>query len=269
MKRSGIPGCWLAVLCLAPLPAWSQDTQDNTQGNPGSLPDEARSLDSLPAFPTLDSSGHLLQPRSRTDEEMRNRDGVSASDPGYQSLSAGRKAKEAGNLEEAATHFQDALLRAVPGSNVYGSAREELDFRLPLRRVENLIANEQWQEVDESLGRLLERHDSDQNKSLYLLRLISQLQERVPDDASERNAGRDGRAVMENVERTLERFRVEKGRYPNGYAELNEVLPADQDPLSQYDIVEYVTEGRAYGLTLRNKEDPDNVIKVQRTGLLQ
>ena len=39
--------------------------------------------------------------------------------------------------------------------------------------------------------------------------------------------------------------------------------------LGENDIVHYVGGGRAYGLTLRSKTNPDNLLSIQRTGLVQ
>lgn len=261
-RGAALTGLCILSICLA---AGARAQEGSGQAEDGASP----GLQTLEPAQDLRPLSQEPQPVGAADPEPA-RDGPSASDPGFDSLSAGRKAREAGDLEQASTHFQDALIRAVPGGPVQRAAQEELSYRLPLARVEALIADEQWRAVDESLGRLLERHESDDAKSVYLLRLIGQLQERAPDDAGdrERRSG-NGREVMQNVEAHLERFLAKNGRYPSGYDELNKVLPPDQAPLSEYDIVDYVTRGRAYGLTLRSKEDPDNVIQVQKTGLMQ
>lgn len=227
---------WVASLCLGPAPAaWSQDQSVNPH---------------------------------RPLHQARNQDGISASQPGFEALSEGQRAKEERDPERAAMRFEEALIAAEPGSAVYWSALEALNFNLPLMQVEGLIANERWREVEELLGRLIERYESDENKSEYLLRLITQLQERVPDQAGRQGKPGSGREVMDRVEQILERYREEKGRYPRGYKELNEILPADQAPLQDYDIVNYVMQGRAYGLTLRSKADPESMLTVQKSGLM-
>lgn len=255
----------MSLVMASPLTR-AQDEETGTGGGSATGEELQSAEESLPQLPVLGPSGEVVFPAGPS---SGNGNTTSRSDPGYDALSRGRKAREAGELEQAASHFQDAMIRAVPGSAVYREAEEELNFRLPLTRVERLIANQEWREVDESLGRLLTRHEGDDHKSLYLLRLISQLQERVPDDLEAGDGRPPGRAVTESIEQTLERFRADTGRYPRGYDELNEVLPADQDPLLEYDIVDYVNRGDAYGLTLRNKDDPENVIQVQKTGLMR
>lgn len=257
------------VMLLGPSGAWPQSNAESRSNSDPAAQAPVR-LDSLPALPTLGPSADVPRPPGQeAPGQAVRREGISASDPGSKALSRGREAREAGNLEAAAGHFQDALIRATPGSEVYWSARDELNFHLPLKRVEGLIASEDWPEVEETLRGLMDRYESDERKSLYLLRLISQLQERVPDDVRDRRGQEGGRTVMKNVERTLEQFHAQRGRYPRGYRELNQVLPPDREPLSEYDIVDYVNRGGAYGLTLRNKENPENVIRVQKTGLVQ
>jgi hypothetical protein len=195
-------------------------------------------------------------------------EGVSASEPGYQALAAGLKAKEAGDLEKAEVYLREALDSAGTDGDVYWVALEELSFRLPLARAEDMIANEEWKELEALLETLVEENRSDDQKSLYLFKLIAQLREHVPAPGIPLS-GENSRETLDHVEEALQRFLAENGHYPQNYEELNEILPADQFPLLDYDIVNYVSQGRAYGLTLRSKADPDNVLVVEKTGLLE
>jgi hypothetical protein len=186
-----------------------------------------------------------------------------------EALAAGRRAKEEGDLSRAQVHFQKALAAAERGGEVYEAALEELTYHLPLIRVERQVNLGQWQRAEQSLLDLAERHKADEQKSRHLVEMITAL--RVQASTRSRAAARERASakVVEQVELILERFLAEHERYPDGYRELNEVLPANRYPLVDYDIVHYVGGGRSYGLTLRSKSSPHNTVSVQKTGLVR
>jgi tetratricopeptide (TPR) repeat protein len=196
-------------------------------------------------------------------------DDPSGSSPAVKALSAGRRAKGEGKLADAEARFQKALAAAERDSPAFDAALEELTYQLPLMRVERYVTAGQWPEAERQLQDLLERHQSDEEKSRHLVHLIAEVRKRTPVEAGVHTQPGGGRRAIRQVQRTLERFFEEKGRYPNGYRELNELLPAGRFPLSEYDIVHYVSRGGAYGLTLRSKSDPENLLSVQKTGLVQ
>lgn len=194
---------------------------------------------------------------------------ASGARPAVEALAAGRRAKGERNLSRAELYFQEALTEAERGGEVYETALEELTYHLPLMRVERYVLSGQWRSAEQSLRDLLEHHQSDEEKSKHLAGLIAKVRDRSPAQGSVYTQRDAGRTTVEHVERRLDRFLAEHGRYPRGYDELNEILPAGRYPLEDYDIVHYVGRGRAYGLTLRSRSDPDNLLSVQRTGLVQ
>lgn len=194
---------------------------------------------------------------------------LSGAPPAVEALSAGRRAKGERNLARAEVHFTEALTSAERGGEVYETALEELTYHLPLMRVERYVLEGQWRSAEQSLRDLLDQHQADEEKSRHLVGLIARLRDRSPAEGGVYPQRDAGRTTVERVERTLDRFLAEHGRYPRGYDELNEILPAGRYPLEDYDIVHYVGRGRGYGLTLRSKADPDNLLSVQKTGLVQ
>lgn len=202
------------------------------------------------------------------DEKSSPLDGISSSEPGYGALVRALNAKEDGNLDKAEVYLREAMDSADSDGQVYWLALEELSFRLPLERAQNMIANEEWQELEALLKTLVAENQSDEQKSMYLLKLIAQLQDHVSAPGISRSGG-NGRETIGHIESALQRFLAEYGHYPRDYEELNELLPADQFPLSGYDIVHYVSRDQAYGLTLRSKSNPENVLTVEKTGLLK
>ena len=184
-------------------------------------------------------------------------------------LSAGRVQKGQGNLIQAETQFQKALDNAPRGSDIYKAALEELTYELPLMRVQRYVLAGEKSKAGALLQELLQEHKSDKKKSRHLVELIARLRKGALVQGGVYNQPGGGRRAIDGVERTLQRYFAKNGHYPRGYAELNRILPADRYPLNRYDIVHYVASGHAYGLTLRSKSDPENVLTVQNTGLVQ
>lgn len=244
--------------------AWSQDqaSEQSTTGGTDQALEQVQDQVGEQAYAEPDAD--------KVDDLASKLNDISPSDPGYEAYQKGVKAKEDGKVEEAEVYFQEAMDASGTDNDIYWAALEEVSFRLPLLRAKDMIAKEDWQDLEELLEALLEENRSDKEKTVYLLRLISQLRDIVPDGTAGQKSGtEDGRETMGQVERVLQRFHAENGRFPRGYDELNRVLPADEYPLENYDIVDYVSRNGFYGLTLRSKSDPDNLITVENTGLLK
>lgn len=206
---------------------------------------------------------------AQDDEQYGAQDEAAASQPAVEALAAGRRAKGERNLALAETHFQQALAEAGHGSEIYNAALEEMTYHLPLMRVERYVLTGQWSSAEQSLQDLLEMHQSDEEKSRHLVGLIARVRDQSPDQGGVYASPGAGRAAIEQVEGRLERFLEDNGRYPESYDELNRILPAGRYPLEDYDIVHYAGSGRAYGITLRSKANPDNLHVIQKTGLLR
>ena len=188
---------------------------------------------------------------------------------GAAALSRGRREKGEGHLALAEAQFQKALASARRGSEVYEAALEELSYQLPLMRVQRYLLAGERRKAGRLLEELLQEHKTDEKKSRHLVELIARLRKSGGTQGDVYPQPGSGHRTITAVEQTLNRFYKEHGRYPRDYDELNQVLPPDRFPLSDYDIVHYVENGHAYGLTLRSKSEPDNILSVQDTGLVQ
>lgn len=192
-----------------------------------------------------------------------------SSEASMEALVAGLLAMRHQNLELAETLLERALATEPGSAGVHDTARDGLTYHLPLRRVERYVAAKQWGRAEQLLRDLQERHRDDEAKSGHLRQLMAKLRDGTLTPEDTKPDSFDGRRVVQEIEETLDRFLAENGRYPGGYEELNEILPADQYPLLQYDIVHYVGRGRAYDLRLRSRANPNRLLTVQRTGLVQ
>lgn len=199
-------------------------------------------------------------------QEGRQRDFSSATQSAYEALSAGRQAKNDGDLAEAEEEFKEVLKLSQRDSEQYRAAVEELTFHLPFLRAEGYVSTQQWQKAERLLENLLQAHQDDVEKTEELAQLIAVLRETA---RSQTETRRPGREVIRYVERKLDGYRQEKGRYPRNYEELDALLAAEESPLDDYEVAHYVAAGDAYGLTLRGKANSENVLTVQRTGTVE
>jgi len=186
-----------------------------------------------------------------------------AAQPAYEALSAGRQAMSQGELERAEEELEKVLDFSQRGSKQYQAAVEALTFELPFLRAEGFVDTGEWLKAERLLEDLLRRSQNDVKKTERLAQLIAVLRENARAATAAR---RPGRAALGYVEEKLDQFRGETGRYPADYEELEALLEADGSPLEDYEIVDYVARGGAYGVTLRGKSNPDHVLTVQRTG---
>lgn len=213
-------------------------------------------------------AGHRRDRKERQPSVAPGSGGASASRAAA-ALSAGRLQKGEGHLIQAEIQFQKALDNAPRGSDVYKAALGELTYQLPLMRVQRYVLAGEKNKAGALLQQLLQEHKTDKKKSRHLVELIARLRKGDLVQGGVYDQPGRGRRAIDGVERTLRRYFAENGHYPRGYEELNRILPPDRYPLSGYDIVRYVASGHAYGLTLRSKTDPGNVLTVQNTGLVQ
>lgn len=199
-------------------------------------------------------------------EGRQQQDFSSATQPAYEALSAGRQAKNDGDLAEAEEEFKKVLKLSQRDSEQYQAAVEELTFHLPFLRAEGYVSTEQWQKAEHLLENLLQAHQDDIQKTEELAQLIAVLRESARSKTEPR---RPGREAIRYVEQKLDGFRQEQGRYPRNYEELDALLAAEESPLDDYEVAHYVAAGDGYGLTLRGKADSENVLTVQRTGAVK
>ena len=181
----------------------------------------------------------------------------------------GARSKEAGDLKQAERYFREALRYAPANSQLREEVREELEYRLPLSRVQRLVFTGHRAGAERALRELLERYRDHPTRHAELQRILANLQ--VLDQSAAKKAGpsTDGRYVLRQVDAALKAFRQRHDRYPSGYRELNELLPADRVPLDHFDIIHYSSAGGGFTLVLRSKTDRSNTLTLQKTGLLR
>jgi len=183
-------------------------------------------------------------------------------------LAEGRDAKRRGDLLAAVRAYQVAFLYAADGSYIRTEARDELDFHLPLMRVQQVLVLGDRAEAITIVRRLRDFHAGNPERYQMLGGILANL-ERTDFNPKAAPAEPDARSTINEVGKVLEQFRAEHNRYPRGYQELNSVLPAGKAPLTDFEIARYAPVGSGFSLEIRSKKNPLRTYELNRTGLLR
>jgi len=183
-------------------------------------------------------------------------------------LAEGREAKRRGDLLAAIRAYQVAFLYAADGSYIRTEARDELDFHLPLMRVQQVLVLGDRAEAITIVQRLRDFHAGNPERYQMLGGILANL-ERADFNPKAAPAEPDARSTIIEIGKVLEQFRAEHDRYPRGYQELNSILPAGQAPLTDFEIARYAPVGSGFSLEIRSKKNPLQTYELNRTGLLR
>lgn len=182
---------------------------------------------------------------------------------------AGVENKRRGNLTQAERNFSEALRYAPTNSELRRRALDELEYELPLLKVQRLVFAGHREAAELELERLLEVHSEHAQRRPQLEQILANLDQLTRDQAPQSRQSEDGQYVMAQVRSRLADFHAKNARYPAGYRELNRLLPADQPPLTHFDIINYSVARGGFTLILRSKTDEQNTLTIQKTGLLR
>ncbi|MDH3378338.1 MAG: hypothetical protein OEQ39_15465 [Gammaproteobacteria bacterium] len=169
-------------------------------------------------------------------------------------------------LVDAAAVLERAYQRATGQIAMQDTIRRELDFNIPLLEAEQRFNRGdvagakhvlQW-----TRGRNRDNPDRQRILENLLIRISS-----IPTQAAAEPTNRD--EVVAQIRDEMRRFRDQYKRYPNGYRELNSLLAPDRPPLTHFDVTYYGLTNGGYVIEIRSKSNPDNLISIQRTGLLE
>jgi hypothetical protein len=120
-------------------------------------------------------------------------------------------------------------------------------------------------EAEKILSELAEKFSADQRRSAEISALQSALaQSRLLASARQDNEEEVTRAVRERLSRYYDQYDA----FPV-YSVLNKLLPPGDRALQNYEIVYYKAVPNAYRLVLRNLHNPDNLIRIDATGLIK
>lgn len=147
----------------------------------------------------------------------------------------------------------------------FSELSNELEYEMPVLRAKELLVLGKPDEAEKILSELAEKFTDDQRRSAEITALQSALaQSRLLASARQDNEEEVTRAVRERLSRYYDQYDA----FPV-YSALNKLLPPGDSALQNYEIVYYKAVPNAYRLVLRNLHNPDNLIRIEATGLIK
>jgi hypothetical protein len=181
-------------------------------------------------------------------------------------LEQAAKLKREHRLVAAAAVLERAYKRATGQAAMQDAIRTELDFTIPLLEAEQRFNRGDLAGAKHVLQWARARNRDNLDRQRTLLNLLTRLNSLPPQTTAETvNADE----VLAQIRGEMRRFRDQNKRYPSGYHELNSLFMPDRPPLTHFDITHYQLANGGYVIEIRSKSDPDNIISIQRTGLLE
>ena len=147
----------------------------------------------------------------------------------------------------------------------FSELSNELEYDMPVLQAKELLVLGKPDEAEKILSELAVKFIADQRRSAEITALQGALaQSRLLASARQDNEDEVTRAVRER----LSRYYNEHDAFPV-YSVLNKLLPPGDRVLQNYEIVYYKAVPNAYRLVLRNLHNPDNLIRIEATGLIK
>ena len=147
----------------------------------------------------------------------------------------------------------------------FSELSNELEYEMPVLQAKELLVLGKPGEAEKILSELAKKFTGDQRRSAEITALQSALaQSRLLASARQDNEEEVTRAVRERLSRYYDQYDA----FPV-YSVLNKLLPPGDSALQNYEIVYYKAVPNAYRLVLRNLHNPDNLIRIEATGLIK
>ncbi len=181
-------------------------------------------------------------------------------------LEQAAKLKREHQLVSAAAVLERAYQRATGQAAMQDAIRTELDFNIPLLEAEQRFNRGDLAGAKHVLQWARARNRDNPDRQRTLVNLLTRISRIPPQAAAETT---NAEQVVAQIRGEMQRFRDQNTRYPRGYHELNSLLVPDRPPLTHFDIIYYALANGGYVIEIRSKSDPDNLISIQRTGLLE
>lgn len=187
----------------------------------------------------------------------------------YKAMEMARSYKVQGELAKAENMFRIALHSAPEQSNVHREAQDELDYYLPLVRIQRLLWDGKVQTAERELFALQQTVEDQPVRRQEINRIMRGLQSTAATDTQRPgDATVDEKFVMREIRTALDSYYRQNNRYPASRSSLLDVLALDRPPLDSFEIERYSSNGAGYLLILRSK-GTSQTITLQHTGLLQ
>ena len=187
----------------------------------------------------------------------------------YKAMEMARSYKVQGELAKAENMFRIALQSAPEESNVRKEAQDELDYYLPLVRIQRLLWDGKDQAAERELFALQQTVEDQPVRRREINRIMLGLQSTATDTRRPGDAAVDEKFVMREIRTALDSYYRQNKLYPASRSSLLGVLAFDRPPLDSFEIDRYSSNGAGYLLILRSTKGTSQTITLQHTGLLE
>lgn len=177
--------------------------------------------------------------------------------------------KVEGDLLNAEKMFTIVIENAPVDSNLRYEASEELNYNIPLMRIQRLLWDGKTALAERELLALQQKFEDQPVRRQQIGRIINGLRNSNSPSETVEPGSASERLIMRQVKALMHGFYVDNQRYPTSKADLLEVLPEGQPPLTQFEVKGYSTNGAGYLLVLRNRSNEGHILTIQNTGLMQ
>ena len=186
----------------------------------------------------------------------------------HEAFDSAKAYKNQGDLVRAEKMYEQVLLNSPADTNVYREATNEINYYLPLLKIQRLLLEGKTATAEGELLKLQQKFEAQPLRRQEIGRILGGLKSNQ-DGGAATEEKIDERLLLVRVKRALNDFYSANDRYPPNAETLAAVLALNQPPLSAFDLRRYSTDGSGYLLILRSKKDPSHILTLQNTGLMQ
>ena len=180
-------------------------------------------------------------------------------------LQASREYQQNGYFGLSKIVLQHGIALAKASGSEFVELSTELEYAMPLLQAKELMVMGKPEEAEVILQGLAEKFSTDQRRVDEITALLGALSQSRLLAASKLNNERD---VTRDVRKRINEYYRKNGVFPN-FSEMNKILPPGDAVLQNYEIVYFKAVPNAYRLVLRNVYNPQNMLKIEATGLLK
>lgn len=187
----------------------------------------------------------------------------------HKAMEIGRSYKSQGDLQRAEHMFRLVMKNSPEQSNIHLEAKDELEYYIPLMRIQRLLWNGNAEAVERELFALQKAFEGQPVRLQEINRILNGLQSASPAEDGSGDREVDEKQVMRVSRMQLDAYFRQNNSYPTTPSTLSEALDLSAPPLAALEIERYSSNGTGYLLVLRKKDDRSQTITLQHTGLLQ
>ncbi len=182
-----------------------------------------------------------------------------------EALEGSRKYQNNGQFGLAKLVLQRGIELARSAGSDFAELSSELEYDMPVLQAKELLVTGKPKQAEIILQNLAKKFSSDQKRTDEISALFGTLSQSRFLAAANQNTEQQ---VSRDVRRKMSGYYKQYGSFPN-YQQLNKLIPAGDRALQNFEIIYYKSAPNAYRMVLRNLYSPDNMLKIEATGLIK